>query len=243
MINQRTPNCLYHGQSRQTTKVCPSLLCAFPIDSLVGVSLRGLLPDTSMMRTVDPPGQHSHLNNQICSICLSTYCCVMRLSNGRPSIIKAIAQHAQHQGLSCITSECLSAAPKHESQPGAANKSLTRLPSGLVIERAGGAWNWKQIVVSDDGQSLVALSSQEGPPSMWLWTASPAAAAQPQPANKVQFKLNPDSASVYMCSALYPEQLAASLLKPFQQTCLARSGFMMQCTPIPHTMSRRASNL
>ena len=79
----------------------------------------------------------------------------------------------------------LPAASKQQQQPNAANKSFTRLPSGLVIERTGGAWNWKQLFVADDGQSIVALSTHEEAADLWLWTASHAALAQHLPAKQV----------------------------------------------------------
>ena len=66
-----------------------------------------------------------------------------------------------------------------------ANKVLTRLPSGLVIERVGGAWTWKQLAVSDDGQAIVAMSSQAGPARLWLWTRQQSSPMVESPINKV----------------------------------------------------------
>ncbi|KAL0051080.1 hypothetical protein WJX82_001507 [Trebouxia sp. C0006] len=51
-------------------------------------------------------------------------------------------------------------------------KSFTRLYSGLVVEKISGTWKWKQVAVSDDGKALLALTSQEGLPSLWLWTSN-----------------------------------------------------------------------
>lgn len=44
--------------------------------------------------------------------------------------------------------------------------------SGLVVEKISGTWKWKQVAVSDDGKALLALNSQEGLPSLWLWTSN-----------------------------------------------------------------------
>lgn len=44
--------------------------------------------------------------------------------------------------------------------------------SGLVVETISGPWKWKQVAVSDDGKAILALTSQEGLPSLWLWTSS-----------------------------------------------------------------------
>ncbi|KAL0026054.1 hypothetical protein WJX79_005633 [Trebouxia sp. C0005] len=51
-------------------------------------------------------------------------------------------------------------------------KSFTRLHSGLVVEKISGTWKWKQVAVSDDGKAILALTSQEGLPSLWLWTSN-----------------------------------------------------------------------
>ncbi len=47
-----------------------------------------------------------------------------------------------------------------------------RLHSGLVVEKISGTWKWKQVAVSDAGKAILALTSQEGLPSLWLWTSN-----------------------------------------------------------------------
>ncbi|DBA81543.1 TPA: hypothetical protein ACH3X1_007317 [Trebouxia sp. C0004] len=51
-------------------------------------------------------------------------------------------------------------------------KSFTRLHSGLRPEKISGTWKWKQVAVSDDGKAILALTSHEGLPSLWLWTSN-----------------------------------------------------------------------
>ena len=52
----------------------------------------------------------------------------------------------------------------------AINQSFTKLQCGPAVEKSQGAWKWKRIAVSDDGTAIVAMTAQEGAPSLWLWT-------------------------------------------------------------------------
>ena len=58
----------------------------------------------------------------------------------------------------------------HTGSATAINQSFTELQSSLAAEKAPGTLNWKRIAVSDDGTAIVALTAQEGAPSLWLWT-------------------------------------------------------------------------
>lgn len=58
----------------------------------------------------------------------------------------------------------------HAGIPADVNQSSTKLPSGLGVEKSQGTWNWKRLAVSDDGMAIVAITTQEGAPSLWLWT-------------------------------------------------------------------------
>ncbi|KAK9816884.1 hypothetical protein WJX72_006695 [[Myrmecia] bisecta] len=57
-----------------------------------------------------------------------------------------------------------------EELPAATAKSMTRLPSGLVIEMPTAVWSWKRVFVADDGRALLALSSRNGAPDLWMWS-------------------------------------------------------------------------
>ena len=39
------------------------------------------------------------------------------------------------------------------------------------MEQMPGSWRWKQLTVSDDGKAVVALTSEEGDPRLWLWSS------------------------------------------------------------------------
>lgn len=59
----------------------------------------------------------------------------------------------------------------HTTGSGSAlNQNSTKLQSGLAVEQSQGSWKWKCLTVSDDGMAIVAMTAQEGAPSLWLWT-------------------------------------------------------------------------
>ena len=82
------------------------------------------------------------------------------------------------------------------------------------MEESHGTWKWKRVAVSDDGMAIVAMTSQQGAPSLWLWTDHKACLPQQVGhTTKVSFTLQTSRLQgciLLATSSLCPAALAAA---------------------------------